>query len=259
MTQTVTVQEIIIILATQGQTPSVVNADFLQYSGIIPDDWQLARQPIYTDEVAQIAFQSNVTVTVQPNRMVVAQAIEGKPADDLAAVQIARKLASALPKVNYQAFGFNAIGYVPFPEGEESIRQYLNHTLLAQGPWQEFDGVAVEPSFEFAYNLPQGRLSLSANSATLRQREAEEAIPIVSLTGTIEHVLKQDALSERLTELMGYLDDWQTDLKTYKDLVNNYFLLTVSTGETIKEDTQSQQIEWKDAPREKFDFLGARA
>lgn len=231
MPRAITIQEIVAILATQSQTPSVVNAEFLKYSGIIPDDWELTRQPVYTEAVAQMAYNTNVTVTVQPNRIVVAQALEGQPTDDLMCTQIARKLATVLPKVNYRAFGFNAIGYVPFPEGKTAIHPYLNQTLLAPGPWQEFQGAAVDPAFEFAYNLPQGRLSLSAREAVLRKRDpAENPTPIVSFTGTIEHVLNQTDSSARLEALIGYLNNWQDDLETYTDLVNNYFLNATQTA-----------------------------
>ncbi|MBE9103061.1 hypothetical protein [Vacuolonema iberomarrocanum] len=232
MTRTVTVQEIVAILATQGQTPSVVNAEFLKYSGIIPDDWELTRQPVYTAEVAQIAYNTNVTVTVQPNRIVVAQALEDQLSDDLICTQIACKLATALPKVNYRAFGFNAIGYVPFSEGKTAIQHYLTQTLLAPGSWQEFKGAAVAPAFEFVYALPQGRLSLSAREAVLRKHDqAEDATPIVSFTGTIEHVLNQADSSARLDELIGYLDNWQDDLRTDTDLVNNNFLNAIQIAE----------------------------
>ena len=251
MIRTVTVQEIVAILATQGQTPSVVNAEFLKYSGIIPDDWELTRQPVYTEEVAQIVYNTNVTVTIQPNRIVVAQALDGQPTDELMCTQIARKLAMALPKVNYRAFGFNAIGYVPFSEGKTAIHHYLNQTLLAPGPWQEFKGAAVDPAFEFVYKLPQGRLSLSAREAMLRKRDqTEDATPIVSFTGTIEHVLNQTESSARLEELIGYLDNWQDDLQTYTDLVNNNFLNATYIAEpSALTDLTSQS----------FDLLGTPA
>ncbi|MEL7068629.1 MAG: hypothetical protein AAGN15_08275 [Cyanobacteria bacterium J06581_3] len=232
MSHSVTVQEIIIILATQGQTPSVINADFLQYTGIIPEDWQLSRQPVYTEDVAQIAYQNNVTVTVQPNRIVVAQSVENLSTEEPIAPEIARKLAIALPKVNYRAFGFNAIGYVSFADDKAPVRRYLNQTLLADGPWQTFNGTPVETSFEFAYDLPQGRLSLSASEATLRKTDQPEgSTPILSLTGTVEHVLTQEDTTERLNELLGHLDSWQSDLNTYIDLVNNGFLPTAIMSE----------------------------
>ena len=234
MAHSVTVREIIIILATQGQTPSVVNADFLQYSGIIPESWQLSRQPVYTDEVSQIAYQNNVTVTVQPNRIVVAQAVENLLAEEPAAPAIACKLAVALPKVNYRAFGFNAIGYVSFGEDNSPVRRYLNQTLLTDGPWQTFNGIPVETSFEFAYDLPQGRLSLSASEGVLRKTEQpEESTPILSLTGTIEHVLTQEDSAGRLNELIAHLESWHADLNTYTDLVNSAFLPAATTSEVV--------------------------
>ncbi len=82
---------------------------------------------------------------------------------------------------------------------------------------------------QYTYNLSQGRLSLSAREGVLRKGDqSEEPTSIVSMTGTIEHVLRQEG-TKRLEELIDYLGNWQDNLKTYTDLVNNYFLQGGST------------------------------
>jgi hypothetical protein len=43
-------QEIGIVVAMQQPNPNLVTAEFLQLSGIIPLDWQLAREPINNDQ-----------------------------------------------------------------------------------------------------------------------------------------------------------------------------------------------------------------
>jgi hypothetical protein len=68
MTQNLTVTEVAIILAVPTQTPTLINAEFLQYSGIVPSEWELVAEPMYNERVAQLSFDSGLTITVQPVR-----------------------------------------------------------------------------------------------------------------------------------------------------------------------------------------------
>lgn len=56
MTQSLAVQELAIIIAAKNHNPTILTPDFLKYTGIVPADWELARQPIFTSSVAQVIF-----------------------------------------------------------------------------------------------------------------------------------------------------------------------------------------------------------
>jgi hypothetical protein len=43
MTPTVTIQELALALTAKNHSPTLLNSDFLKYSGIVPPDWELAR------------------------------------------------------------------------------------------------------------------------------------------------------------------------------------------------------------------------
>jgi hypothetical protein len=45
MTPTVTIQELALALTAKNYSPTLLNSDFLKYSGIVPPDWELARPP----------------------------------------------------------------------------------------------------------------------------------------------------------------------------------------------------------------------
>jgi hypothetical protein len=62
-------QELGIVVAMQQPNPNLVTAEFLQLSGIIPLDWQLARQPVNNDKISQLFFTNGVSISAEPNRI----------------------------------------------------------------------------------------------------------------------------------------------------------------------------------------------
>jgi hypothetical protein len=55
MNQTLDVQELSLVIAVERQDPSLLTPDFLRYSDIIPQDWELARQPVRAQQAAQVS------------------------------------------------------------------------------------------------------------------------------------------------------------------------------------------------------------
>jgi hypothetical protein len=111
---TAKVQELVIVIATQSQNPSVVTPDFLKYSGILPDGVEVARPPLYTNQVVQVVLDNNVTITAQPNRLVIAELMDGKTRETIQGPEMACRYVSALPNLEFQAVGINPRGYASF-------------------------------------------------------------------------------------------------------------------------------------------------
>ncbi|NET37269.1 MAG: hypothetical protein F6K19_35460 [Cyanothece sp. SIO1E1] len=223
MNRTITVQELAVVIATQGQNPGILNLDFLKYSGIVPADWSLARDPVYTQQVVQLAFQNGMVITAEPNRILMAEMVEGKATTDILAPGMARKLIDALPHMEYQAIGLNPRGYVPFAGLPDHARQYLTQTLIAPGPWQDFGQAPVRATINFIYTLESGRLNLNISEAMMRRSETED-LPVVVFSGSFNARLKASEQTERRQELHQNLDHWPTNLQTYTDLINDKFL-----------------------------------
>ena len=53
MTQNLDVQELSLVIAVERQDPSLLTPDFLRYSGIIPQDWEVSRQPVRAQQAAR--------------------------------------------------------------------------------------------------------------------------------------------------------------------------------------------------------------
>jgi hypothetical protein len=61
-------QELGIVVAMQQPNPNLVTAEFLKLSGIIPTDWQLAREPLNNDKISPLLFTNGVRIDAEPNR-----------------------------------------------------------------------------------------------------------------------------------------------------------------------------------------------
>lgn len=217
----VKVQELVIVLATKGQSPSVLNAEFLRYSSIVPESWQLARKPIYTEQVIQIAYENGVVITAQPNRIILSELFQDKSVEDTVLPQIAKKLVSALPALDYEAVGINPRGYLNVAAGKKAASQYVTNNLLAPGPWQQYGKEPVKASVNYVYQLEQGRLNLSVSEASLQM--PEEELSVILFSGNLDHALKEEGAESKAAELVAAIGNWQRDVASFTELVNSSF------------------------------------
>ncbi|NET08655.1 MAG: hypothetical protein F6K16_28960 [Symploca sp. SIO2B6] len=230
MIEQVKVQEFVLVLATKGQNPSILNSDFLRYSGIVPEEMELARDPIYTNQLLQIAYTNGLVITAQPNRIVFSELLQDKTTEDIVSPAIAQKLVEALPKLDYQAVGINPRGYIPMDK--KMVSQFVPNYLLAPGPWQEFSSNPVKASINYSYKLEKARLNLSVSEASLQMPE-DRVTPVILFSGNIDHVLSEE-LENRKQVLKEYIQNWREDLDAYERLINTSFLAPL--GRALLED-----------------------
>lgn len=222
MKKEIKVQEFVMVLATKGQSPSVLNAEFLRLSSIVPENWELARKPVYTEQMIQIAYENGVVVTAQPSRIILSELLQDKSVDDTFVPEIARKLVAALPKLDYQAVGINPRGYLPVAAGQEAASRYVTNNLLAKGPWQQYGEAPVKASINYVYQLEQGRLNLSVSEATLQLPE-EKQLAVILFSGNIDHALKSESSEEKVEELSQFINSWKRDIESYTKLIDSSF------------------------------------
>jgi hypothetical protein len=223
MDQTVTTQELAIVVAADNLNPTILNPDFLKYSGIVPADWELARSPLYTNQMAQVIFQNGVSLVAQPDRIMFLEAIGNKADTDVQVAEIARKYIGILQQVKYQAIGINLRGYVSCKGEAGEAHQFLTQTLLSSGSWQDFGQEPVQTSINFVYTLKESRFNLSVNEATLQFPE-EQTLPVILFSGNFSYALDEKADSERVEKIAQIIGNWQSDLDAYRDLINTKFL-----------------------------------
>ncbi len=221
MNQALTVQELVIAIAAKNLKPSILNPDFLKYSGIIPEDWEFSGKPIFNNNVVRIAFKNNVNIIVQGNSLMFAEVIGGKSADSVLIPEIARKFAKKLPNIDFQAVGINPRGFVAF-EKEGAGREFMTQKLLSPAAWHDIGEAPMRASLNLVYKLQGGPLSLNISEAALKQEN--KRIPLVIFSGSFGYEIANNSKEEKLGLINQVIENWFTDVTTFSDLVNNKFI-----------------------------------
>jgi hypothetical protein len=183
----------------------------------IPTDWELARQPVLSQNVAQVIFTNGVSIIAEPNRVMFMEAVT--EVAEAKTPAIARKYCQVLPEVEYQALGINPRGYADLADA----RNYLHQTLLKEGAWQQVGTAPMRANLNLTYTLEKGQLSLTVSEAMLRQ-EDETNTPIVLFGGNFSVEATGETATQKKDSLMAALDNWAQDVKSYIELVNDKFL-----------------------------------
>jgi hypothetical protein len=238
MSQSLITQEFGIIIAAKNHKPTILNPDFLKYSGIVPTEWELARQPVYTQSVSQVAFTNGVMIVAEPTRVIFIQAIEGFTATGIVVADIAKKYVQTLPNVEYEAVGLNPRSYMTFDQQQDAAHQYLAEMLLSPGAWQEIGTTPVRATLNLAYTLERCPFYLTVSEAALRNPD-ETSTPIVLFNGSFSYQVIGETVPERLKNLHQLIDNWQGDLLTYQDIINSKFINQIAAPTTVVPDVFS--------------------
>jgi hypothetical protein len=232
------VQELLIAIAVRQQNPSIVTADFLKYTGIVPSDWELARPPVLTNTAAQVVYQNGVSIVAEVNRVIFAEAIANKEASDVQIGAIAHKYIQTVKQVNYQGVGINLRGLAPYEPKNLSARNYTFSKLLQVGAWQDFGSAPAEASVRLVYKLDETRLYLDINEAQLQYPD-QTTKPAILFSANFNRAITQEEPAAKLAAIGAEIDKWQTDVETLKELVNSKFLdnqsysINTATTETL--------------------------
>jgi hypothetical protein len=215
-------RELAISFVAKGLNPTALNPDFLKYSGIIPADWELARPPVYTNQLVQLAFKNGVAIVSQPTRLVLVEAIATKEFDEIEIPKIAKNCIDKLPNMDFQAVGINPRGYITLPSAEEE-NSFLFGSVLSPGDWQNFGTTPVKAGIQLSYTLERGQLNLAINDANLRLPE-DETVPATVFSGNFNYEVSGETPAERVASLSEILEGWQKDLESYQALICDKFL-----------------------------------
>ena len=225
MSQLIT-QELAIVVSVKIQNPAILNEDFLKQTGIIPSDWKLAREPVYTDRVAQIVFENGFSIAAQPDRVMFLEAVGDKEIDTITAGEVAQKYVATLKLADYQAVGVNFRSYIAHNSPEDASA-YINNQLLATGNWQDYGTGAVRASINLVYNLSERQLNLSINEASIQFPE-QPATPVVLFAGNFSYDASQTAADDRAAQIAKVIGNWKQDLSEYTALIDERFIAATS-------------------------------
>jgi hypothetical protein len=189
---------------------------------MVPSDWELARQPIATNNMAQLIFTNGIAITAEPQRIILAQPIRNVDRESILIPEIAQKYTLALSNMEFEAIRINLRSYVLFEE-QDSARQYICETLLSPGAWQSVGEATMRASVELVYNLQRAPFYLKITEAALQETE-EKVTPIIIFNGSFSYQVNGESNADKLAVVHSAINNWQSDLEDYQNIINNKFL-----------------------------------
>ena len=223
------IEEISLIVAAQDLTPTMMSQDFLKFSGIIPQEWELAQQPVLNPNFAQLNFTNGVGINAQPRTITVNESLTNKPLTDINIHKVVGKYLEKLPHAEYIGLSFSPKMLLPFPQAPQAVRQYITETLLGSGAWKRIGQAPVQAGINLMYYLERCQMAISISEATL-QKPQEAPIVAVLFSGNFNYNLDLGHGSEsRMAQMSEFLNNWQTDLQEFRDIINYKFLDAASS------------------------------
>jgi hypothetical protein len=217
------IQELAIAISAKNINPTMLSQEFLKQTGIVPNEWELAKQPVLGANLSQVTFQNGVSIVAQPRNITFMQSLGTKKPNELNIPAVARQYVEKLPNTPYQGLSITPKSLVPFPGNNEGARNFITKTLLSPGPWQDYGNAPLQASLNLLYQLERCQFSLSINEAKIQMPD-KSSIPALLFAGNFTYNVASEVPQEIIEKLKKGIDDWESDLNAFQEIVNERFL-----------------------------------
>lgn len=217
------IEEVAIIITAKNLTPTMMSQDFLKFSGIVPQTWKLAHQPVLNPNLAQLNFQNGVSIIAQPGTLSLSESLNNKSINEVYIPQIASQYIEKLPHAEYQGFSLNPKIIAPIPGNPTAIQNYFTQTLLNQGSWQHIGRGLIQANISLLYQLEKCQLSINISQAKL-QVPQQNPLFAVLFSGNFNYNVVADSSQQTIKQILQAIESWQNDFKTFREIVSQKFL-----------------------------------
>ncbi len=211
--------EFSVVLLADSNNPSILNPDFLRYTGIVKNPWQILDVPdavISIPGFSQVKYNDGLTIRAEPNRVVFEQTGDPLELGNISCIEMARHYLDAVPHVKYGAIGINPKGYKTLHSAE---RESVSNALKNSGDWMEFKNVNPEIQLKAIYDLNDKRIVLDVSQARKRVATGSDVHAII-FQANIHRDITESEQPNRIDKLVSVLNEWETDLSDFQELVN---------------------------------------
>ena len=218
------IEEISIIIAAQDLSPTMMSQEFLKFSGIIPQEWELAQQPVLNPNFARLNFTNGIGIDAQPRSITFSETLNNKQAE-LAIHQVADRYIKKLPYAEYMGLSLSPKILLPFPDSSTMVREYITGTLLGSGSWKRIGNAPVQAGINLMYFLDRCQLTISISEAKL-QKAQEQTLTAILFSGNFNYSvnLGQNSAPDRTAQTQDFLSNWNNDIEEFREIVNHKFL-----------------------------------
>ncbi|MEL4896090.1 hypothetical protein [Crocosphaera sp. Alani8] len=217
------IQELAIAISAKNLNPTMLSQEFLKQTGIVPNDWELAKKPVLGQNLSQVTFQNGVSIVAQPRTITFMESLGAKTPDELNIPKVARQYVEKLANAAYQGLSITPKSLVPFPGDSQGARNFITQNLLSPGDWQNYGKTPVQAGLNLLYQLDRCQFSLNINEAKIQMPD-KSTIPALLFAGNFNYNLAAANPQEVIAKLQKGIDDWQSDLTAFQEVVNERFL-----------------------------------
>lgn len=219
--QNIQILELAISLFARNFKPTLLNLDSLKVSGIIPTDWELARQPVINNRTAQLSFKNGVSLLAQGNALTCAQAVQ--KTDELQIPATSRRFVEKMSNAEYSGVSISPKMLVVLGKSQDNeARKFIIERVIAPGPWREIGEGPAQAKVDFAYKLDRCPMTLSIAEAQL-SRPNKSGIPSLLFASNFTYNLDPKN-GDLLQQIYQRIDGWPQDLQMFQDIVQQRFL-----------------------------------
>lgn len=209
----------LVVLASDNN-PTILNPDFLKYRGIVPGElkMELAGPAITTPAFATVQYNNGIVVTVEPQKIQVADNSQTPP-DKSNAQYILKRYVETVPHVNYTAVGINFRLMHLNEDPNNLIATHLLHSKFKK----DTDSRLKKTGVRLAYDYNGFIFNLNLNADTLNKvNDPKDTITGIVVDSNFHHDVKVNQ-SESYKEISGIVDRWEEAFKELKSTLNHLF------------------------------------
>ncbi|VVM07113.1 hypothetical protein [Methylacidimicrobium tartarophylax] len=192
---------VVVLLASAGLSPGIINGDFLKKQRVIPDEWEIAAQPpsMNSPTVSSVAFGSGVSILSLSDRLQVSDRLLAGDAAQSSVAQIAKGLVGVFPHARYSAVGIN---FRAFVELSSDGVGFLRRQFLKEGAWLEQKKELCGVGLRFSYSLDGARMNLQLDDGELTKEGGEKVNGIVIFCNFHCNINKEHPVKDRAEEIL---------------------------------------------------------
>lgn len=202
-----------IVVVAHDHNPTILNPDFLRIQKIVPEDWgwKLASPPLMTPPFSHVTYDSNVRITVEPNKFQIID--DGSPSAKESRIgDIASGYVRALPHTRYASVGNNFLSLIDYKDPSN----YVRSRFLKSGAW---DKNLQSVGLKLAFPMEGGRilLSIDAGSRTDVVDGKNVDIDCLFVNSNFDRPIIGDGSPEK--QILAGISNFEDDFGTFERIV----------------------------------------
>jgi hypothetical protein len=188
----------------------------------VPNDWELASDPLSSSVISQIIFSNGVKIQAEANKLTFQEELDTEDSS-VNIPEISLKFFQTIPHLDYQAVGINFNAYIS-AESEEDVQHFILNQFIADGSWKSFENSLPNAMIQFSYERDNGYLSVTVRAARKQENSELEDIPILLFSSNYHHDILGETFIEKTNQVNTIIKSWKKDWDTFKLLVERQFL-----------------------------------